>query len=40
MREHLDLPEKLMDDLAMLKIDMVGLKADAADKLPRNCPVA
>ena len=34
MREYLDLPESLMDDLAMLKIDMVGLKADAADKFP------
>lgn len=34
MREHLELPERLMDDLAMLKIDMVGLKADAADKFP------
>jgi phospholipid/cholesterol/gamma-HCH transport system ATP-binding protein len=34
MREHLDLPERLMDDLAMLKIDMVGLKPDAADKFP------
>jgi phospholipid/cholesterol/gamma-HCH transport system ATP-binding protein len=34
MREHLDLSDKLMDDLAMLKIDMVGLKPDAADKLP------
>ena len=27
-----------MDDLAMLKIDMVGLKADAADKLPSELP--
>jgi phospholipid/cholesterol/gamma-HCH transport system ATP-binding protein len=34
MREHLHLPERLMDDLAMLKIDMVGLKPDAADKFP------
>ncbi|MCG6122460.1 MAG: ABC transporter ATP-binding protein [Microvirga sp.] len=34
MREHLDLPDALMDDLAMLKIGMVGLKPDAADKYP------
>jgi phospholipid/cholesterol/gamma-HCH transport system ATP-binding protein len=34
MREHLDLPDSLMDDLAMLKIGMVGLKPDAADKFP------
>ncbi len=34
MREHLDMPQHLMDDLAMLKIDMVGLKPDAADKFP------
>lgn len=34
MREYLDLPKKLMDELAMLKIDLVGLPADAADKLP------
>lgn len=34
MREYLDLSEPLMDELAMLKIDMVGLKSDAADKFP------
>ncbi|MGL5113749.1 MAG: ABC transporter ATP-binding protein, partial [Beijerinckiaceae bacterium] len=34
MREHLDLSERMLDDLAMLKIDMVGLNPDAADKLP------
>lgn len=34
MREHLDLPDRLMSELAMLKIDMVGLKPDAADKFP------
>jgi phospholipid/cholesterol/gamma-HCH transport system ATP-binding protein len=34
MREYLDLPKKLMDELAMLKIDLVGLPADAADKFP------
>jgi phospholipid/cholesterol/gamma-HCH transport system ATP-binding protein len=34
MREYWDLPEQLMDELAMLKIAMVGLAADAADKLP------
>ncbi|MGS1096269.1 ABC transporter ATP-binding protein [Aquamicrobium terrae] len=34
MREYLDLPKKLMDELAMLKIELVGLPADAAYKFP------
>ncbi len=34
MREHLNMSEHLMDDLAILKIEMVGLKPDAADKFP------
>lgn len=34
MREYLDLPQSLMDELAYLKIEMVGLKPDAADKYP------
>ena len=34
MREYLRLSERLMNELAMLKIEMVGLKPDAADKLP------
>jgi phospholipid/cholesterol/gamma-HCH transport system ATP-binding protein len=34
MREHLKLSERLLNELAMLKIEMVGLKPDAADKLP------
>lgn len=34
MREYLDLPSALMDELAMLKLDLVGLPPDAADKLP------
>lgn len=34
MREHLDLSDRLLAELAMLKIEMVGLKPDAADKLP------
>jgi phospholipid/cholesterol/gamma-HCH transport system ATP-binding protein len=34
MREHLKLPQKLMDELALLKIAMVGLPADAAYKAP------
>jgi phospholipid/cholesterol/gamma-HCH transport system ATP-binding protein len=34
MREYLDLSSKLMDELAILKIQMVGLKADAAEKFP------
>lgn len=34
MREHLALSERLLDEFARLKIEMVGLKPDAADKLP------
>ncbi len=34
MREYLNLSQKLMDELAMLKIEMVGLALDAADKFP------
>ncbi|MBL8589508.1 MAG: ABC transporter ATP-binding protein [Methylobacteriaceae bacterium] len=34
MREYLDLSERLLDELAMLKIALVGLKPDAADKYP------
>jgi phospholipid/cholesterol/gamma-HCH transport system ATP-binding protein len=34
MREYLDLSETLMDELALLKIGMVGLKPEAADRLP------
>ncbi|MBZ9788904.1 ABC transporter ATP-binding protein [Rhizobium sp. 3T7] len=34
MREYLDLPQSLMDELAQLKIRLVGLAADAADKYP------
>jgi phospholipid/cholesterol/gamma-HCH transport system ATP-binding protein len=34
MREHLRMPQALMDELAELKIAMVGLNPDAADKFP------
>jgi phospholipid/cholesterol/gamma-HCH transport system ATP-binding protein len=34
MREHLNLPQKLMDDLARLKIELVGLPPEAATKFP------
>lgn len=34
MREFLDLSEQLLDELAMLKIEMVGLSPDAAEKYP------
>ncbi len=36
MREYLDLSDRLLDELAMLKIEMVGLKPDAADKMPSD----
>ena len=34
MREYLDLPKVLMDELALLKIELVGLPPDAARKFP------
>lgn len=34
MREYLDLSKELMDELAMLKLDLVGLARDAAEKFP------
>jgi phospholipid/cholesterol/gamma-HCH transport system ATP-binding protein len=34
MREYLDLPRQLMDELARLKIELVGLAPEAADKYP------
>ncbi len=34
MREYLDLPKALMNELAMLKIELVGLPPDAARKFP------
>ncbi|MGE0499404.1 MAG: ABC transporter ATP-binding protein [Rhizobiaceae bacterium] len=34
MREYLDLPQALMDELALLKIELVGLPADTATKFP------
>ena len=34
MREHLELPQAMMDDLAFLKLSMVGLPPNAAYKFP------
>jgi phospholipid/cholesterol/gamma-HCH transport system ATP-binding protein len=34
MREYLDMPMPLMDELARLKIELVGLAPEAADKYP------
>jgi phospholipid/cholesterol/gamma-HCH transport system ATP-binding protein len=34
MREYLKLSPALLDELAMVKLDLVGLKPDAADKAP------
>jgi phospholipid/cholesterol/gamma-HCH transport system ATP-binding protein len=34
MREYLNLSSRLMEELALLKIEMVGLKPEAADKFP------
>jgi phospholipid/cholesterol/gamma-HCH transport system ATP-binding protein len=34
MREYLDLPQTMMDELARLKIELVGLAPEAAEKFP------
>ena len=34
LREHSDLPQRLMDEVASVKLSMVGLPADAATKYP------
>ena len=34
MREYLDLSDRMMSELAMIKIEMVGLRPEAADLLP------
>ncbi|QRM55671.1 ABC transporter ATP-binding protein [Sinorhizobium sp. BG8] len=34
MREYLDLPQPMMDELARLKIELVGLAPEAASKFP------
>ena len=34
LREHTDLPQRLMDEVASVKLSMVGLPADAATKYP------
>ncbi len=34
MREYLGISQKLMDELAYLKLELVGLPGDAADKFP------
>jgi phospholipid/cholesterol/gamma-HCH transport system ATP-binding protein len=34
MRENLDLPDRLLDELAVAKLEMVGLHADVRDKFP------
>lgn len=36
MREHLDMPVALMQELACMKVRMVGLEADAAPKRPSD----
>lgn len=36
MREYLEMSDRLLEELAMLKIEMVGLSPDAADKYPSD----
>jgi phospholipid/cholesterol/gamma-HCH transport system ATP-binding protein len=34
LREHTNLPKKTIEELALFKLEMVGLDADVADKMP------
>lgn len=34
MREHLDISQRLMDELALLKLELVGLPRESAEKFP------
>jgi len=34
MREHMSISQRLMDELALLKVELVGLPRDAAEKFP------
>ena len=36
IREHTDLPQQLMDEIASVRLSMVGLPADAAGKYPAD----
>lgn len=36
MREYLHMSERLLDEVAMMKIEMAGLNPDAADKFPSD----
>ena len=41
MREYLDLSQRLLDEIALAKLDMVGLTPDVVRQvIPRNCPAA
>ena len=40
MREHLDLSPRLRDELAMLKIALVGLPETPPTNIPPSCPAA
>ena len=40
MREYLNLSQKLLDELAVAKLDMVGLGADVATSSRPNSPAA
>jgi phospholipid/cholesterol/gamma-HCH transport system ATP-binding protein len=37
MRENLHLSDKLLDELARAKLEMVGLTDDDGDKFPPSC---
>jgi phospholipid/cholesterol/gamma-HCH transport system ATP-binding protein len=40
MREYLRLSSRLMDEIALAKLEMVGLRADVRSKYRPNCPAA
>jgi ABC-type transport system involved in resistance to organic solvents, ATPase component len=40
MREYLHLSQRLKDEIAIIKLEMVGLKPDVSGSIRPNCPAA
>lgn len=40
MREYLRVSQRLMDEITIAKLTMVGLKPEVAERFPRSCPAA
>ena len=40
VREYLNVSQRLLDEITVAKLGMVGLQAEVADRFPPNCPAA